>query len=269
MGGEIVPRRVVICKTPFAAFEPQIAVAAASFNTTISLISAGATFSSWENSSSVAVAKSKSAPTAVSSGIPSTTIIGWLFPLIEVIPLIRIDIPLPGSPELDIISTPAIRPWRASSTEATLSSLMSSALNFEIAIEISRSSISSEPTLCLGFALTTISFNWSISYSVIFTAVFSPINICCFLYPTKLNDNVFLLLDTNILKLPSRFVTTPFTVRLSGLISATVAPTIGKLSVADMTVPRTKNFPPCAEIISVDRSNIVMRIIIFPVFFIR
>ena len=36
---------------------------------------------------------------------------------IDLVPLIRIVVVAPGAPEVDIISAPAIRPWRALSTE--------------------------------------------------------------------------------------------------------------------------------------------------------
>ncbi len=46
-------------------------------------------------------------------GKPSTTNKGWLLPLNELIPLITIDVEAPGSPEVELISTPGTLPASA------------------------------------------------------------------------------------------------------------------------------------------------------------
>ena len=49
----------------------------------------------------------------LSSGRPSTIISGWLLLLIELTPLMVIDVDAPGTPELLVTSTPATRPCSA------------------------------------------------------------------------------------------------------------------------------------------------------------
>src|SRR5665647_1449702 len=98
-GSPIVPLLVVMIKTPFAAREPHIAVAAASFKTEISLISDGDIFKREAYPWSSAVPKLKSEGICVSKGIPSTTIKGFVPAFIEEVPLILMDMPAPGSPE--------------------------------------------------------------------------------------------------------------------------------------------------------------------------
>ena len=104
--------------TPLAPCEPQMAVAAASFNTLMSSISSVFTFNSCANFSSLAVAVSKSLRSTLHT-LPFTTIRGSLLVSVETVeaPRSRIEVPAPRSPELATISRPAIRPCSASSTD--------------------------------------------------------------------------------------------------------------------------------------------------------
>ena len=56
---------------------------------------------------------------------PSTMISGSFDAEIERVPRIRIEVVAPGSPVVAMMSAPAMRPWRAWSTETTGTSLMS------------------------------------------------------------------------------------------------------------------------------------------------
>src|SRR5687767_13304978 len=105
-GLPIFPRLVVMISTPPAARAPHTAVAAASFNTVISLMSEGAMFNKAAYPCSSAVPKLKSDGISVSYGIPSTTINGLSEELMEEVPRILILMAAPGSPELAVISRP-------------------------------------------------------------------------------------------------------------------------------------------------------------------
>ena len=107
-----VPRRVVISRTPLAPFAPQMAVAAASFSTLISLISSGLIERRVENCSSLSrFSKSTFCTSAGSSKmLPSTTIRGSAEPWMELTPRRRIEVPAPTLPEFATMSRPAIFP---------------------------------------------------------------------------------------------------------------------------------------------------------------
>ena len=117
--GPRAPRFVVISMTPLAPFLPQIAVAEASLSTLMSRMSSVFTFSNSANFSSVAVATSKSERSRSVAMSPFTTISGSLLVRVETVltPRKRICEPAPTLPEEAMISRPAIRPCRASSTE--------------------------------------------------------------------------------------------------------------------------------------------------------
>ena len=74
---------------------------------------------------------------------PSTTISGSFDALIERVPRMRMVVVAPGSPVVDMKSAPAIRPWRALSTERTGTSLMSFILT--VATEPVRSFLATWP----------------------------------------------------------------------------------------------------------------------------
>ena len=96
------PVLVVMNTTPFAAREPYIAVAEASFMTVM--------FSMSLAFSAVKIDEG--------TGLPSSTNRGSVPALIEFTPRIRIEIVSLGSPEFDHTCSPAICPWRASPTLA-------------------------------------------------------------------------------------------------------------------------------------------------------
>ena len=146
--------------TPLAPRLPQIAAAAPSFKTVISSMSSGLIHNKEANSSWSAEAKSNESSILLSKGIPFSKISGCELELIEVIPRIRITVPLPKSPELATISKPAIRPCKASSIEGTDPPSIAFVLNFCIAPEYSRSGIANAPPPVTNFdALTCTSFS--------------------------------------------------------------------------------------------------------------
>jgi len=71
--------------------------------------------------------------------------------------------------------------------------------------------------------------------------------------------SLFALLETNRLKFPSKLVAVLDNTRLSLLISITVAPIIGSLSIAETTVPRMSVFS-CANTVAVARRSTTMRL---------
>ncbi len=91
----------------------------------------------------------------VSKGTPLTTIKGCEPSLrSEVVPRIRIDIPEPGAPELETMSSPLTLPCRASSTEVTWMPSNSLASTFCMAKEISRVGMLMVPVLVTALPVT-------------------------------------------------------------------------------------------------------------------
>ena len=84
------------------------------------------------------------------SMIPSTTMSGSFDASIERVPRIRIDVVAPGSPDVDMISAPATRPWIAWSIDVTGASRTSPILT--LATEPVRSDF-----LTLPYPITTTS----------------------------------------------------------------------------------------------------------------
>ena len=142
--------------TPLAPREPQMAVAAASFRTSMASMSEGLTESSEAYVSSLAFWKSKFS-SGLSKILPSTTMSGSALPLILVTPRRRIDVPAPRLPELATMSRPAIWPCRASSAEVMARPSTSAMLNVCAATDTSRSGMASPPLLNFFLAVTVTS----------------------------------------------------------------------------------------------------------------
>ena len=117
--------------------------------------------------------------------MPFNKIKGCELELIEVIPRIRITEPLPKSPEFATMSSPAIRPCKASSMEATDTPSIAFVLNFCMAPEYSRSGMAKPPppTSLEAFTVTSFMTFWDSSFTS--NLRLFPMGTVNFLYPTK------------------------------------------------------------------------------------
>src|ERR1051325_2978294 len=118
-----LPRLVVMTIAPLAASMPYRAEASGPFSTVSVSMSSGfrsaarlvkstprllsAVLELWSDASTPVFI------VLLSSGSPSTIISGWLLPLMELTPRITIDAEAPGTPDVLVTSTPAIRPCSA------------------------------------------------------------------------------------------------------------------------------------------------------------
>ena len=201
-------------------------------------MSSGLTFNNWAKVSSLALLMSNVLMSTFHV-LPFTTIRRfWLVSvLMEDVPRKRIVVPLPKLPELEMMSSPAIRPCKASSTVVMPNPSNSFVDMVWVAKLTSLSGIASPPLFKRFLDTTDTSFITRCADSNVMLYTVRFMGSVCVLYPIKLTFSLFFVLFTFMAKWPLKSVIVALMLRPVASTSHTVAPI--NVSISSRTVPLT------------------------------